>query len=435
MSDDDSSDSGDVASVSPAMQKIKENISLPGVIQLKSPQNSSETIAVMSSSGDSSEDDLEPVKEGNNHDSSIEVVNKSDFSDDDDIFSDIFKSSDNVKKLDTIINPAKASEGNKVSTEDDSMTSKVLEAMTKFDKPGEIFAAIANSRKNSAPQASKDAVTQSFKSSPLQSTPEKNGVVGQEPEEVASLMKKSGHLWMKIASKYAEDAISKSPNKASKRTVETSEDSAKRTKRTELDEDQDKLIKEMRNTEAANRLLKFTNITYNADTAADSNEEAAADAELEQLGITAVNTDTYSKQVLQQEGLVDSSTKINETTESAAGPSSAAVIYTNAVPGFSRSSKDALPVVRVNERASYSFDLDPDDPGHPDDPGVDEDELYAIQAELARENSSLVAEMAKSDRISGSITDQMYTECQAGVHKVPYPSPWVEEYQVVKRGR
>ena len=35
-----------------------------------------------------------------------------------------------------------------------------------------------------------------------------------------------------------------------------------------------------------------------------------------------------------------------------------------------------------------------------------------FQAELARENESLVAEMVKADRVANSITDQMYSECQ-----------------------
>jgi hypothetical protein len=41
-----------------------------------------------------------------------------------------------------------------------------------------------------------------------------------------------------------------------------------------------------------------------------------------------------------------------------------------------------------------------------------EAELYAIQAELAKENQCLVAEMGKADRVAHTITDQMYAECQ-----------------------
>ena len=53
----------------------------------------------------------------------------------------------------------------------------------------------------------------------------------------------------------------------------------------------------------------------------------------------------------------------------------------------------------------------------------DEAELYRIQAELAQENSALVAEMNKADRVANSITDQMYAECQELLQL--FGIPWI----------
>merc|ERR1712212_766359 len=41
-----------------------------------------------------------------------------------------------------------------------------------------------------------------------------------------------------------------------------------------------------------------------------------------------------------------------------------------------------------------------------------EDELVALQCRLAEEQSSLVAERGKAERVAASLTDQMYAECQ-----------------------
>ena len=42
----------------------------------------------------------------------------------------------------------------------------------------------------------------------------------------------------------------------------------------------------------------------------------------------------------------------------------------------------------------------------------DNADLEELQARLAAEQDSLVAEMSKAERLSSSITDQMYSECQ-----------------------
>ena len=61
-----------------------------------------------------------------------------------------------------------------------------------------------------------------------------------------------------------------------------------------------------------------------------------------------------------------------------------------------------LTVVNVNKD---------DDVDHVDIP-LSEAELYALQARLAAEQDTLVAERSKANRLSSSITNNMYQECQ-----------------------
>ena len=43
---------------------------------------------------------------------------------------------------------------------------------------------------------------------------------------------------------------------------------------------------------------------------------------------------------------------------------------------------------------------------------LEDQELLALQERLAAEQNSLVAELGKANRLSNSITDQMYADCQ-----------------------
>ena len=89
---------------------------------------------------------------------------------------------------------------------------------------------------------------------------------GPAPEEVAAAMASSNHLWMKIASKYAHEAAgtTKSPVKDNlKRPANNDVNSRDKKKVKSVDEsepdllgEQDRLIKEMKEKEKANRLLK-----------------------------------------------------------------------------------------------------------------------------------------------------------------------------------
>ena len=75
----------------------------------------------MSSDSSSSEDDFEAVDDTPTLTSANAAKNEE--FDDDDIFSDVFSTSENVSKLDTIIKSRKVPENEK--EKDDNMTSKV----------------------------------------------------------------------------------------------------------------------------------------------------------------------------------------------------------------------------------------------------------------------------------------------------------------------
>ena len=77
----------------------------------------------MSGDSSSSEDDFEAVDDKPTS-TSANAAKTDEFEDDDDIFSDVFSTSENVSKLETIIKPRKVPE--KEKGDDDNMTSKVI---------------------------------------------------------------------------------------------------------------------------------------------------------------------------------------------------------------------------------------------------------------------------------------------------------------------
>ena len=60
-------------------------------------------------------------------------------------------------------------------------------------------------------------------------------------------------------------------------------------------------------------------------------------------------------------------------------------------------------------------------------------ELEELQARLAAEQDSLVAEMSKAERLSSSITDQMYSECQQLLQM--FGLPWLVVTDQVRANR
>ena len=105
----------------------------------------------------------------------------------------------------------------------------------------------------------------------------------------------------------------------------------------------------MKQREAAERLLRFTNINYNNEDLPASREDEAVDEfedvveveDLRRLGIKALNADEYRDTVLSKEGLVSipSAQQTENVGEKERSSNNTSVIFSSSVPGFSRSSK------------------------------------------------------------------------------------------------
>ena len=75
-----------------------------------------------------------------------------------------------------------------------------------------------------------------------------------------------------------------------------------------------------------------------------------------------------------------------------------------------------------SDRRDVETAADSDGP-EDDEERLDDSQLEALQARLAAEQDSLVAELSKAERLSSSITDQMYAECQQLIQM--FGLPWL----------
>ena len=82
--------------------------------------------------------------------------------------------------------------------------------------------------------------------------------------------------------------------------------------------------------------------------------------------------------------------------------------------GFVPAGRDLDPDKIVIQRDDDEEEFDPGDPGPPasQEEGLQTQDLLRLQEQLAAEQNTLVAEMGKANRLSNSITDQMYADCQ-----------------------
>ena len=168
---------------------------------------------------------------------------------------------------------------------------------------------------------------------------------------VSDNLKNGPGIMMKIASKWADAEVRKS-EVIEEAESDPDDDLEPGGPLTVLEEEQDQLVQEMETAEKAKKLLRFTG--------ADSAD---------------LTVETISK-----------STEHREDPAPAPAPAPAPVAATS-----------------VSGEESLDTGLDT---------GLDTRELEELQSRLAAEQDSLVAEMSKAERLSSSITDQMYSECQ-----------------------
>ena len=217
-------------------------------------------------------------------------------------------------------------------------------------------------------------------------------------KEVSDNLRNGPSIMMKIASKWADAEVKKvSIEEESENSDVDSPDDIDNT----FDQEQDKLVHEMEKVEKENRLLKFTQpeaLKTNSSLKTTSNESLNMTKPK-----TILNT-TLSERIMSEPEKPDQ-IKENSTDDK---------IYMAPVAGF-------VPGGRNIDKDKIVIQPDDDEVMMNDDTGdnnetardvLEDQELLALQERLAAEQNSLVAELGKANRLSNSITDQMYADCQ-----------------------
>ena len=342
-----------------------------------------EEAAVMSDSSSSSDDDdFVDVDE---------AASKAEDVEEDDLFSDVFNSKDDINKLETLVKDSSPSAvvdykrkmlGNTTRSSNPD-ADLLLERMTKFNKRSDIFADIASRAKGRVDSVDEGANSKSK---------------ANFTKEVSDSLKNAPGILPKLASKWADERAKKSS------AGEESEDSDidcpdEDEVETEFDKEQKNLVEEMEKVEKENRLLKFTQ--GNSDTL-NRSKSAPKLANNSAFKSTASLTSDYDT--------VESATIKSPEKEQDDK------IYMAPAPGFVPGGRDLdreRVVLQLEEGAEYSeYSGLGQEEG---EAGLRDQELLELQQKLAAEQNTLVAELGKADRLSNSITDQMYADCQVGI--------------------
>ena len=271
-------------------------------------------------------------------------------SDGEDLFADVFKDNsencENLEKLVTAssVNPSTIKGQNRAKSEN----TKILEQAAKFDSTEDVFADVfRQTRKLTVPEEG-DVVRVESKSS------DGSCLVNKE---IAETMKKSEHLWLKLASKWADGYGEKKPTVCAKEKLTSGKpamsDSLSKIRndlqKKNFEEEEAKLLKEMREKEKEGRLLKIKSTQLIQETPAtkklalpgavssseSSVEKVAVNNDelsiLKDMGVKVVDKKELEKQVREDEGWKDDDKKTPVESSS--------IIYGNAAPGFILSKK------------------------------------------------------------------------------------------------
>lgn len=232
-----------------------------------------------------------------------------------------------------------------------------------------------------------------------------NDISGDEEDaskNMAETMKQSDHLYLKIASKYLEQ-----PKAEPEKKPPIEEDDPF----DELDKETDNLIREMKANENEQRLLKIKNLDQlqSDETTASKNilsmKDHSTSKVLSGLGVSSIPQDEYEKRVSK------------ELTKEENG------VFGDAVSGFTRSKQDQnvqdAPDLHDDVEIDHSILSKLDQEGEE----FSQDELLELQNKLAKEQQGLIAERGQLERLSATITDQMYAECQELLQL--FGIPWI----------
>jgi len=333
-----------------------------------------------------------------------------------DIFADIFNEGNNVEELNAIIDKAKVPPNPSKLTEKtiiNPLANDLLERVSKLDKVGDILADISKKAKRVENPLPPHSLQKNDANEATNKAIDRNELT----KEISNNLKNGPGIMMKIASRWADAEVSKPDSK--NHSKEDQGDKATVVKA--FDSEQSSLLKEMADVEKENRLLRFTQVKYcgegsRSKIAAKTDIQTRTDEkDLETIGVKSVPADLYRKTVLQAEGLSNADDDTSDKEGDKPDQDSENIVYMAAAPGFVPSGRRPQTTVNVdNADTEDQLDIPTDITNSLVDESeeLSEAELYALQARLAAEQDTLVAERSKASRLSNSITDSMYQECQ-----------------------
>ena len=319
------------------------------------------------------------------------------------------------------------------------------------------------------PNSGKERAEKGSVPPPLEKAKNADSDHDEEEPDLASSMKEKGHLFLQIAARWAEE--SQAPKGKKKKAQEADGVSEERTKLEEqLEKDTESLVREMKDLENRERLLRATNrlgsgsggggksvvsktvassmkskalieVPEKPSTSSSTSNAEIDDEESElfdKMGVGVHEKADYDKKVLGngreevEEIDLEKGEKVTEVVKDAPGGEEN-VVYGASAPGFVRSKRgreeDVVEVdrssdddVRLDVEILRKLENDPGEDG--DEEGLlSRGELERIQAELAREQNQLVAERGKQERLAASVSDQMYADCQELLQL--FGLPWI----------
>ncbi|XP_059081318.1 DNA excision repair protein ERCC-5 homolog isoform X2 [Tigriopus californicus] len=322
----------------------------------------------------------------------VGIMEDSDDSSEDDLFADVFKDpKTDPTALDAILKKAEVKK-------DEVKVDIAKAALSESETKEELFAQIS---KKARKTETRDEI----------------------PAQLTQKMKNSGHLFLQIASKYAEEQEEQKGTKSPERPKIAETNDLKSL----LDKERQDLVQEMHARGKESKLLVAKKSRSALEPVKEPTRLVETNVEenelLRALKVHAQEKNAYSKV------LIDDQTEDDPAEKEVFGASA---------PGFVRSKKSNVTEIEaqnlpgLNQLENDDFGLDQsilkkieaseDDAKNPDNV-LTEDELRQIQDQLAQDQNQLIAQRGKQDRLAASVTDQMYADCQELIQL--FGLPWI----------